>query len=96
MSIDEYTHKITICPDAVYIRNEKSTNTIYITMKDIHLMNKIMDFYEFLAKNKGGDSSLMNEVAIHRTLDKIKALSKEKRLIIIDEKIKKINSYLNK
>ena len=65
-------------------------------MKDIHLMNKIMDFYEFLAKNKGGDSSLMNEVAIHRTLDKIKALSKEKRLIIIDEKIKKINSYLNK
>ena len=37
MSIDEYTHKITICPDAVYIRNEKSTNTIYITMKDIEV-----------------------------------------------------------
>ena len=71
-------------------------NSNYITMKDIHLMNKIMDFYEFLTKHKVNDSSIMNKVAIHRTLEKIKELSKEKRLIIIDEKIKKINSYLNK
>ena len=51
MSIDEYTHKITICPDAVYIRNEKSTNTIYITMKDIEVKYDSTPNFVFLSVN---------------------------------------------
>jgi hypothetical protein len=64
--------------------------------KDILLLNKIMDFYESLIKNKNSDSTFLTEINFNRTLDKIKSISKENNLIIIDEKIKKINSYILK
>jgi serine/threonine protein kinase len=69
-------------------------NNNCINNKDIHLMNKIMDFLEFLINNRNEDKEFLNEINFMRTLEKIKAISKERHLIIIDEKIKNISQHL--
>jgi hypothetical protein len=57
-------------------------------------MNKIMDFLEFLINNRNNDKEFLNEINFMRTLEKIKVISKERHLIIIDEKIKNITHHL--
>ncbi len=69
-------------------------NNNCINNKDIHLMNKIMDFLEFLINNRNNDKEFLNEINFMRTLEKIKVISKERHLIIIDEKIKNITHHL--
>ena len=69
-------------------------NNNCINNKDIHLMNKIMDFLEFLINNRNNDKEFLNEINFMRTLEKIKVISKERHLIIIDEKIKNISLHL--
>jgi hypothetical protein len=69
-------------------------NNNCINNKDIHLMNKIMDFLEFLINNRNEDKEFLNDINFMRTLEKIKAISKERHLIIIDEKIKNISQHL--
>ena len=68
---------------------EKSLNN-----KDIHFMNKVMDFYLLLIKYKKNESSFLNKINFKRSLEKIKSVSKEKHLIIIEEKIKKIETFI--
>ena len=58
--------------------------------KDIHLLNKIMDFLELFMKNKSNDKNFLDKCNFQKILNKIIQISKEKKLIIIDEKIKKI------
>ena len=53
-----------------------------------------MDFLEFLINNRNEDKEFLNEINFMRTLEKIKAISKERHLIIIDEKIKNISQHL--
>ena len=62
--------------------------------KDIHLMNKVMDFYIFLIKNKKDQIEFLNKMNFKRSIEKIKAISKERHLIIIEEKIKKLDSII--
>ena len=71
-----------------------SIKTIEIALnnnKDIHLLNKVMDFYIFLIKNKKEQIEFLNKINFKRSLEKIKAISKERHLIIIEEKIKKLD-----
>ena len=71
-----------------------SIKTIEIALnnnKDIHLLNKVMDFYIFLIKNKNEQIEFLNKINFKRSLEKIKAISKERHLIIIEEKIKKLD-----
>ena len=62
--------------------------------KDIHLMNKVMDFYIFLIKNKKDEIEFLNKINFKRSIEKIKAISKERHLIIIEEKIKKLDAII--
>ena len=64
--------------------------------KDIHFMNKVMDFYLILIKYKKKDIAFLNKINFKRNMEKIKAVSKEKHLIIIEEKLKKIETYVSK
>ena len=64
--------------------------------KDIHFMNKVMDFYLILIKYKKNDIAFLNKINFKRNMEKIKAVSKEKHLIIIEEKLKKIEAYVSK
>jgi serine/threonine protein kinase len=64
--------------------------------KDIHFMNKVMDFYLILIKYKKNDIAFLNKINFKRNMEKIKAVSKEKHLIIIEEKLKKIETYVSK
>jgi hypothetical protein len=71
-----------------------SIKTIEIALnnnKDIHLLNKVIDFYIFLIKNKKEQIEFLNKINFKRSLEKIKAISKERHLIIIEEKIKKLD-----
>jgi hypothetical protein len=54
-----------------------------------------MDFFDFLVKSRGKDTAFLNDINFSRILDKIKSFSKEKHLIIIDEKIKKISMFID-
>ena len=56
------------------------------------LLNKIMDFLELFMKNKSNDKNFLDKCNFQKILNKIIQISKEKKLIIIDEKIKKILS----
>ena len=62
--------------------------------KDIHLLNKVMDFYIFLIKNKKAQTEFLNKINFKRSIEKIKAISKERHLIIIEEKIKKLDALV--
>ena len=62
--------------------------------KDNHLLNKLMDFYIFLIKNKKGQTEFLNKINFKRAIEKIKAISKERHLIIIEEKIKKLDAII--
>ena len=62
--------------------------------KDIHLMNKVMDFYIFLIRNKKDEIEFLNKINFKRSIEKIKAISKERHLIIIEEKIKKLDAII--
>ena len=64
--------------------------------KDIHFMNKVMDFYLILIKYKKNDVAFLNKINFKRNIEKIKTVSKEKHLIIIEEKLKKIETYVSK
>ena len=64
--------------------------------KDIHFMNKVMDFYLILIKYKKKDIAFLNKINFKKNMEKIKAVSKEKHLIIIEEKLKKIETYVSK
>ena len=75
--------------DAIKVIEHSSNNH-----KDIHLMNKVMDFYIFLIKNKKDQTEFLNKINFKRTIEKIKAISKERHLIIIEEKIKKLDSII--
>ena len=57
-------------------------------------MNKVMDFYIFLIRNKKGQTEFLNKINFKRAIEKIKAISKERHLIIIEEKIKKLDSII--
>ena len=64
--------------------------------KDIHFMNKVMDFCLLLIKHKKKEIEFLNKINFKRVMEKIKAVSKEKHLIIIEEKIKKIDIMISK
>jgi hypothetical protein len=64
--------------------------------KDIHFMNKVMDFYLILIKYKKNDIAFLKKINFKRNIEKIKTVSKEKHLIIIEEKLKKIETYVSK
>ena len=91
MSIDEYTHKITICPDAVYIRNEKSTNTIYITMKDLEVKYDSTPNFVFLSVNNQKSSYDVLGVAEFEKIRYLLFITKRKLITkIVDKPIYKI------
>ena len=64
--------------------------------KDIHFMNKVMDFYLIIIKYKKNENTFLNKINFKRSIEKIKAVSKEKHLIIIEEKLKKIETFISK
>ena len=70
---------------------EKSLNN-----KDIHFMNKVTDFYLLLIKYKKKEINFLNKINFKRNIEKIKTVSKEKHLVIIEEKIKKIETIILK
>jgi hypothetical protein len=80
----------------VKIIMESIVSSNIIDQKDIHLLNRVMDFCVSLARNKKSDANFLSEIHFNEILNKIKAISKEKNLIIIEEKIKKIQTFLNK
>ena len=63
--------------------------------KDIHFMNKVMDFYLLLIKYKKNEIEFLNKINFKRNIEKIKIISKERHLIIIEEKIKKIETLIS-
>ena len=75
--------------DAIKTIEEASNNN-----KDNHFMNKVMDFYIFLISNKKEEIDFLNKINFKRIIEKIKAISKERHLIIIEEKIKKLDNLI--
>ena len=69
---------------------------ISLSNKDIHFMNKVTDFYLLLIKHKKNEIEFLNKINFKKNTEKIKMVSKEKHLIIIEEKIKKIEALLIK
>ena len=67
-----------------------------LNKKDIHFMNKVTDFYLLLIKHKKNEIEFLNKINFQKNIDKIKMVSKEKHLIIIEEKIKKIEALILK
>ena len=63
--------------------------------KDIHFMNKVMDFYLLLIKYKKKEIKFLNRINFKKIIEKIKSISKERHLIIIEEKIKKIETLIS-
>ena len=64
--------------------------------KDIHFMNKVTDLYLLLIKHKKNEIEFLNKINFKKNIEKIKMISKEKHLIIIEEKIKKIEALIIK
>ena len=67
-----------------------------LNKKDIHFMNKVTDFYLLLIKHKKNEIEFLNKINFQKNIEKIKMVSKEKHLIIIEEKIKKIEALILK
>ena len=63
---------------------------------DIHFMNKVMDFFLILIKFKKNDISFLDKINFKKSIEKIKSVSKENHLIIIEEKIKKVEVLISK
>ena len=63
---------------------------------DIHFMNKVMDFFLILIKFKKNDISFLDKINFKKSIEKIKSVSKENNLIIIEEKIKKVEVLISK
>lgn len=62
--------------------------------KDVHLINLVMDYLYLLAKNKKDDKVFLTEIKLMKIIDKIKLLTEEHNLIIVEEKLKKIYAVL--
>ena len=77
--------------DNLVIDTIKTIENALNNNKDIHLLNKIMDYYIFLIKNKKEQPEFLNKINFKRSIEKIKAISKERHLIIIEEKTKKLD-----
>ena len=69
---------------------------ISLSNKDIHFMNKVTDFYLLLIKHKKNEIDFLNKINFKKNIERIKIVSKEKHLIIIEEKIKKIEALFIK
>jgi hypothetical protein len=65
-------------------------NSNFLKSNDILLMNKIVDFFDFIVENKRHDDVFMGEINFLKILESIKSVTKENKLIIVDEKLKKI------
>jgi hypothetical protein len=65
-------------------------NSNFLKSNDILLMNKIVDFFDFIVENKRHDDVFMGEINFLKILESIKGVTKENKLIIVDEKLKKI------
>ncbi len=65
-------------------------NSNFLKSNDILLMNKIVDFFDAIVENKRNDHILLNEINFFKVLESIKSVTKENKLIIVDEKLKKI------
>ena len=63
---------------------------------DIHFINKVMDFFLILIKFKKNDISFLDKINFKKSIEKIKSVSKENHLIIIEEKIKKVEVLISK
>jgi len=63
---------------------------------DIHFINKVMDFFLILIKFKKNDISFLDKINFKKSIEKIKSVSKENHLIIIEEKIKKVEILISK
>ena len=90
---EEVEHKF-FQDDNLVLETIKTIENASNNNKDIHLMNKIMDFYIFLIRNKKEQIDFLNKINFKRTIEKIKAISKERHLIIIEEKIKKLDAII--
>ena len=87
---EEVEHKF-FQDDYLVLETIKTIENALNNNKDIHLLNKVMDFYIFLIKNKKEQIEFLNKINFKRAIEKIKAISKERHLIIIEEKIKKLD-----
>jgi hypothetical protein len=88
---EEVEHKF-FQDDNLVLDTIKTIENASTNNKDIHLMNKVMDFYIFLIRNKKDQLEFLNKINFKRSIEKIKAISKERHLIIIEEKIKKLDA----
>ena len=91
--------------DAISQKFFKDNNLIKGIMKiietsldknDIHFMNKVMDFFLILIKFKKNEISFLDKINFKKCIEKIKSVSKENHLIIIEEKIKKVELLISK
>ena len=91
--------------DAISQKFFKDNNLIKEIMKiiesslnknDIHFMNKVMDFFLILIKFKKNEISFLDKINFKKCIEKIKSVSKENHLIIIEEKIKKVELLISK
>ena len=90
---EEVEHKF-FQDDNLVLETIKTIENASNNNKDIHLMNKVMDFYIFLIRNKKDNIEFLNKINFKRSIEKIKAISKERHLIIIEEKIKKLDAIV--
>ena len=90
---EEVEHKF-FQDDNLVLETIKTIDNASNNNKDIHLMNKVMDFYIFLIRNKKDNIEFLNKINFKRSIEKIKAISKERHLIIIEEKIKKLDAIV--
>jgi len=67
----------------------------FLQTKDILLINVIMDFLDFLVRNRKNDRKFLEEIDFYKLLDNVKALTKDHKLIIVEEKVKKIYKKLS-
>ena len=90
---EEVEHKFFL-DDNLVLDTIKTIENASNNNKDNHLLNKVMDFYIFLIRNKKGQTEFLNKINFKRAIEKIKAISKERHLIIIEEKIKKLDAII--
>jgi hypothetical protein len=67
----------------------------FLQTKDILLINVIMDFLDFLVRNRKNDKKFLEEIDFYKLLENVKALTKDHKLIIVEEKVKKIYKKLS-
>jgi hypothetical protein len=67
----------------------------FLQTKDILLINVIMDFLDILVKNRKNDRRFLDEINFYKILENVKILMKEHKLIIVEEKVKKIYKKLS-